>query len=144
MVFIRDGHPYVFEAIATVRFTTLDVWIARGGGRFVVKRLNRSLTSAETEKLLATARAFAGRNYDLYFEWSDERIYCSELVWKIYDEALGVKLGKLQKLRDFDLGNPLVHAKLRERYGDHVPLDEPVISPAAVFASPLLQSVTKN
>ena len=48
------------------------------------------------------ARQFEGKPYDLYFEWSDERIYCSELVWKMY-AALGVKLGTLQKLREFDL-----------------------------------------
>jgi len=37
------------------------------------------------------------------------------------------------------LSNLLVKTKLAERYGDKVPLDERVISPAAVLASPLLQ-----
>jgi hypothetical protein len=59
----------------------------------------------------------------------------------MYEEALGLKLGKLQKLREFDLADPVVKAKLRERYGTQVPLDEPVISPAALFASPLLKPV---
>jgi hypothetical protein len=30
LIFNRDGKPYVFEAVATVRFTPLDQWIARG------------------------------------------------------------------------------------------------------------------
>jgi hypothetical protein len=30
---------------------------------------------------------------------------------------------------------------LRERYGGHVPLNEPVISPAAMYDSPLLETV---
>jgi hypothetical protein len=141
IVFLRDGKPYVFEAVATVRYTPLDAWIARGDGRFVVRRLNRPLSLDDDTRLRAAARAYEGRDYDLYFEWSNDRIYCSELVWKIYQQALGVKLGRLQKLREFDLADPLVKAKLRERYGDRVPLDEPVISPAAVFASPLLRSV---
>jgi len=34
-----------------------------------------------------------------------------------------------------------VRAKMRERYGRQVPLDEPVISPGAQFASPLLKTV---
>ena len=76
----------------------------------------------------------------MYFEWSDARIYCSELVWKMYQRALGVHLGELQKLREFDLRDPLVSAKVRERYGDEIPLDEPVISQAALFASPLLET----
>ena len=31
---------------------------------------------------------------------------------------------------------------MRERYGDRVPLKEPVISPAAMYDSPLLETVT--
>jgi hypothetical protein len=139
IVFLRDGKPFVFEAIATVRYTPLDAWIARGdGGRYVVRRLKTALTPAQTAKLRASARQFEGKPYDLYFEWSDERIYCSELVWKMYEQALGVKLGALQKLREFDLTDPVVKARMRERYGANVPLGEPVISPGAQFDSPLL------
>ena len=142
IVFLRDGKPYVFEAITTVRYTPLAAWIARGdGGRYVVRRLKQAPSPAQVAKLRSAARSFEGKPYDLYFEWSDERIYCSELVWKMYDQALGVKLGELQELREFDLTDPAVKAKLRERYGSHVPLDEPVVSPGAQFASPLLKTV---
>ena len=142
IVFLRDGKPFVFEAIATVRYTPLDAWIARGEGRrYVVKRLKTALTPAQAAKLRASARQFEGKSYDLYFEWSDERIYCSELVWKLYEQALGVKLGALQKLREFDLTDPIVKTKMRERYGANVPLDEPVISPGAQFDSPLLTAI---
>ena len=139
IIFLRDGKPFVFEAIATVRYTPLDAWVARGEGRrYVVKRLKTVLTPAQSAKLRATARQFEGKPYDLYFEWSDERIYCSELVWKLYEQALGVKLGALQKLREFDLSDPEVRTRMRERYGSSVPLDESVISPGAQFDSPLL------
>jgi len=79
-----------------------------------------------------------GRPYDLTFDWSDDRMYCSELVYKIYDRALGIKIGELQRVRNFDLTDAAVQAKMRERYGDAVPLDAPVISPAAMGQSPLL------
>lgn len=82
--------------------------------------------------------SFRGKDYDLYFGWSDQRIYCSELVWKIYKRAAGVEIGHLQKLRDFDLSNPIVKDKIRQRYGSHIPFDEPVISPASIFNSGLL------
>ena len=76
---------------------------------------------------------FEGKPYDLYFEWSDARIYCSELVWKIYRDAARVSRSvRVQKLREFDLTDPAVKAKMRERYGER-PLDEPVISPAAMI-----------
>jgi len=142
IIFVRDGQPYVFEAIATVRYTPLAKWTARGNGsRFVVKRLKRGLTKDQAGKLRESAREFAGKPYDLYFEWSDGRIYCSELVWKMYSQAIGVELGQLQKLRDFDLRDPAVKAKMRERYGTRIPLDEPVISPAAIYDSNLLATI---
>jgi hypothetical protein len=84
---------------------------------------------------------FRGKSYDLYFDWSDDKIYCSELVWKIYHEAFGIELGALQELKDFDLSNEVVKTKLKERYGDNIPLNEKVISPAAMFESDFLQDV---
>jgi hypothetical protein len=65
-------------------------------------------------------------------------MYCSELVWKTYKNALGVEVGKLRKLKDFDLTSPTVKRQLALRYGDKVPLDSTVVSPADVFDSPIL------
>jgi hypothetical protein len=145
MVVYRDGRPHVFEAIATVRYTPLAQWTARGAsGHYVVKRLKTPLTSLQSQKLRDAAARYAGKPYDLYFEWSDDRIYCSELVWKAYRDALGLELGARQQLREFDLSDPLVQAKMRERYGGKVPLGEPVISPAAVYESSLLQTIASK
>ena len=141
----RNGKPFVFEAVKTVRLTPLTAWIARGeGGHFVAKRLRQPLDAASRVKLLRTAATFAGRPYDLTFEWSDARIYCSELVWKLYDRALGIRIGALQRLREFKLDDPAVRRKLVERYGNKIPLDEPVISPAAMADSDLLVDVVQR
>lgn len=61
---------------------------------------------------------FLGKDYDIYFEWSDNRIYWSELVWKIYKEATNIEIGQLENLSDFNLSNKLVKKKLKERYGE--------------------------
>ena len=61
----------------------------------------------------------------------------------MYRDSLGIELGKLQKLREFDLSHPGVKAKMRERYGKNVPMNEPVISPGAQFESSLLRTVPK-
>ena len=145
VVLYRDGKPFVFEAIATVRYTPLASWAARGdGGRYVVRRLKQALKPVQLEKLRAAAKSYEGKPYDLYFEWSDARIYCSELVWKMYRDAMGIEIGGSQKLREFDLADPAVKAKMRERYGTHVPLEERVISPAAMFESRLLETVATH
>ena len=138
IVFIRDGNPFVYEAIKTVRYTPLKKWVARGeGGHYVVKRLrdaDRVLTAEAIVRLREVAAKLQGKPYDLTFEWSDSRIYCSELVWKIYDRGLGLSVGRLQKLRDFDLSDPIVKNKMKERYGKAIPLDETVISPGEMFS----------
>jgi hypothetical protein len=147
-VLFRDRKPYVFEAVATVRFTPLDHWIARGvGHHFVLKRLRNAdtvLNANGIDKLRMAAERFTGRPYDLTFDWSDDRMYCSELVWKAFDRGLGIQVGSLQTIREFNRADPVVRAKLRERYGENVPLTEPVISPVAMFRSTLLVTVAER
>jgi hypothetical protein len=148
IVFSDNGQFYVFEAIQPVKTTPLDKWIARGkDGHFVIKRLknaNQVLTSETLQKMKQEGEKFKGKNYDLTFEWSDEKIYCSELVWKIYQRATGIAIGKLQKLSDFDLTNEIVKKKMKERYGNKIPTEEIVISPSAIFDSELLTTIKEN
>lgn len=148
IVYIQDGKPMVFEAIQPVKLTPLRKWIARGErGHFVVKRLrnaDRVLTPVVLKKMRAVGEEFMGRNYDLYFEWSDRRIYCSELVWKVYDRGAGVQIGERQTISSFDLTHPAVRKKIRERYGDRMPRDEQVISPVAMFNAANLSTVYEN
>ncbi len=145
IILTNNGKQMVYEAISTVQFTPITSWIKRGeGGHFVVKRLknvNSILTVQSLEKLDSVAALFGGKPYDLLFNWSDEKLYCSELVWKMYDRALNVQIGELQKLNDFDLSNPQVQNKMKERYGDDLPLGESVISPEQMFHSSLLETV---
>lgn len=145
MIVIREKKPYVFEAVGPVIYTPLQKWITHGkDGKYIVRRVDGGLSAQQKQKLAQTAKRYLGKPYDLAFSWSDDRQYCSEVVWKVYDKALGMKLGKLQKLKDFDLSNPAVQAKIKERYGKHVPLNETVISPQAVFDAPGLETVEKK
>ncbi|SEN55247.1 Permuted papain-like amidase enzyme, YaeF/YiiX, C92 family [bacterium A37T11] len=144
----RRGVLVVYEAVQPVKYTPLLDWIARGKGKhYVVRRLKqaeRILTPSVLQKLRLESSRLYGRDYDLVFGWSDRRIYCSELIWKIYQRATGLELGKLQSLKTLDLSAAPVRKKLIERYGNHIPLDEPIITPAAIFGSPLLQTVKEQ
>lgn len=145
MIVIRDEKPYVFEASKRVVYTPLNVWIARGvDGKFVAKRVKAGLSPEQQKKLQQAAKRYAGKPYDLAFSWSDERQYCSEVVWKIYANALSMEIGRLQKLGDFNLNSPAVKAKLKERYGSRIPLNETVISPQAVFDAGQLYTVAEK
>lgn len=144
MIVTRQGQPYVLEAAARVSYTPLAQWAAQGErGHYVVKRLRDTslLTSEARDRLAKAGAAYVGKPYDLVFAWSDEQIYCSELVWKIYQQALGVKIGALVPLKRFDLTSSAVQAKMRERYGKNIPWEEPIISPAAMYESDQLATV---
>nr|WP_275976498.1 YiiX family permuted papain-like enzyme [Geothrix alkalitolerans] len=145
-ILFREGRRWlVYEAVQPVKRTPLQAWIDRGvGGHVVVKRLkdrDRRLTPEVLGRMRSVGAHFLGHPYDLTFEWSDNRLYCSELVWKIYRDGAGIELGALQTLREFDLSHPAVRAKLRERYKGQPPLDEPVISPQRMSECPDLETV---
>ena len=145
IIYQQGDDLFVYEAVQPVKLTPLRDWIARGeGGHYVVKRIKHAdhiLSHEVLMKMRQAGEKYRGKDYDLYFEWSDARIYCSELVWKIYKEALGIEIGKLQKLGDFDLTHNVVKARMTERYGETIPTDEWVISPAAMFNSDKLKTV---
>lgn len=148
IIYLENGQYFVFEAVQPVKTTPLDKWIARGeNSHYVIKRLKNAdkvLTSETLGKMKAEGERFLGKNYDLTFEWSDDKIYCSELIWKIYQRAAGIEIGKLEKLSDFDLSNEIVKQKMVERYGENIPLDEIVISPVSIYDSKLLITIKEN
>lgn len=145
LIYKKGDRTLVLEAVQPVKLTPLNEWIDRGqDDHYVVKRLKNAeeiLTNEVLDRMALLAQDHIGRDYDLHFEWSDERIYCSELVWKLYREAAGVELSKLQRLKDFDLSHPDVRSIMVERYGENFPLDEPVVSPAGLYDSALLENV---
>ncbi len=137
----------VIEAVQPVKWTPLSEWINRGeGDHYVVKRLvtDPMIPDEMLKKLRAISESYLGKNYDIHFDWSDDEIYCSELVWKSYYKLNEFEIGELETLRDFDLSNNMVKQKMKERYGDNIPLDEKVISPAAIFNSDRLITVKEE
>lgn len=148
IIHFRNGKPFVLEAVQPVKISSLSSFIGRSvGGHYVVKRLKNAeaiLTKPVLAKMQRIGRSFVGKNYDWVFGWSDARIYCSELVWKIYQRAAGIELSPTKKLREFDLSHPVVRAKMKERYGKKIPLDEPVVAPSQLFESPLLETIDEK
>ena len=146
VIFKHRGRFMVFEAVQPVKITALKQFIRRGGNSFVIKRLRDSdsvLTAEKIVKMKQQGRKYLGRNYDLYFRWDDRRIYCSELVWKIYKYGAGIEVGRLQRAREMNLDDPVVRRLIRERYGkkNSIPPDEIVISPQSIYECEKLVTV---
>ena len=150
LIFRKEGDVknwFVLEAVQPVKWTPLEKWIARGeGGKFVIKRFQSDpmLPEPILLELRTNAEKYLGKNYDLTFEWSDDKIYCSELIWKVYKETTGLEVGNLQKLSDFDLTNEIVKKIMKERYGENIPMNETVISPQSIFESRNLKTISEN
>lgn len=145
IVFIQNGKKYVFEAVQPVKHTPLEEWITQGKENdFVVTRIKNAstlLNSKTIQKMKAYGETLNHKDYDLYFEWSDDKIYCSELIWKIYKNGAGIELCPLQKLKNFNLKDPRVQAILAERYGKNIPLEEDVVAPSDLEKSKITTTI---
>lgn len=141
----KNGKPYVFEAVEPVQFFPLEYWVKKGkNGNYEVKRLkerDKVLTTEVLSKIHKQASGFEGKNYDSYFGWSDEKLYCSELVWKLYKNAANIEVGKIRKFKDYDFSHPHVQQKLKERYGNKLPLNENIVSPEDIYRAENLVDV---
>lgn len=135
----QNGDWQILEAVQPVRMTSLSVW--RKGGdteEIAVKRIQGAdslITEEIKDKMIREGTSHLGKNYDIYFDWSDDEMYCSELVWKLYDEVLDIELGELRLLKDFNLNHPEVKRIMKQRYGDNIPWESMMISPGDMFES---------
>lgn len=139
---------FVLEAVQPVKRTPLQEWIDRGkGGKYAIKRLENFdylTTDKGKDHWDQISKSYLGKNYDIYFDWSDDAMYCSELVWKVYNQLVGLEIGSPKELQYFDLKSEEVRKKLVERYGDSIPWDQKIISPQDIFDSPLLKEISSN
>lgn len=146
VIFKRNGEWMVFEAVQPVKFTPLKSWLQHSDANTpcVIKRLKtaeKTLTPDVVQKMKLFADKAEGKNYDFFYEWTDETYYCSELVYKIYKSAAGLEIGQMKKLKDYDLTHPVVKSQLEIKYGKNIPYEHPMIAPGAIFDSPLLTEV---
>jgi hypothetical protein len=72
------------------------------------------------------------------------RYIAQNLFGKYINEVLVLKLGKLQRLKEFDLSDASVKAIMKNRYHGKIPAEETVISPGSLFDSELLVTVLKK
>ena len=142
IVFHIGDKAYVYEAVDPVRYTPLKDWVARGkDGVYCAKRLKSPLSASSIEKMKTVGAKYKGKHYDTLFQWSDNRLYCSELIWKIYFEGAGIEVCKPNHFSDYSISLPRVKKLIKERYGDKFDPSEQIVSPQAIFKSKLLKEV---
>ena len=135
----EDGKWVVYEALGNVHPTPLTDWIRRGrnSGRFEVYRLKPGITF-DVENLRAHLQSFLGKPYDFHYAPDDTAIYCSELIWKVYERAAGIEIGAWQTLGSLDWKKFEAFILTIE---PTVPLDRLMITPVALTRSALVEQV---
>lgn len=144
----QKGKLFVLEASSIVKLTPFREWVSGGKeSKYVVMRLinhEKYLQNINIKQSEAVYMKYASKPYDSQFLWSDDKIYCSELVWKLCKDNLNLELCPLKKLKDFDLSAEEVQLELKKRYGNNIPNEELVVSPADIAASNYLTMIFSN
>jgi len=116
IVHVKNGMPYVIEAAGPVREISLERWVKKGVGQRVRIMRHDTLTTKQQKHIIRAAQGFLGKPYDPFFLSGDERIYCSELVYKAFKRGAGIMLGKEERLADLHVHNPVVDALIGARW----------------------------
>ena len=139
-VVTKSGNGWaVLEAIGPVQETALHKWIARGrSSHFAAFRILPPYDAA-ISLFLSSARAYLGRPYDVLYELDDEKIYCSELLYKAFWAATGKPLGEAKALGAL---NWQPHEEfIKQTTGGELPLERIIITPVALSEAPELRKI---
>jgi hypothetical protein len=125
----EDGKWSVYESLGTVHSTPLSKWMLRGSNSGV-SVYRPAFKPDEINRMLAAAFKFNGLKYDVKYEMDDDKIYCSELVYKAFKNGIGIEIGKLEKLGDLNWKD---YEKTIVKYENGpVPLDRLMITPVGL------------
>ena len=136
IVVMKDGKPYVLETQKTLVLTPLKKFIARGkDGKYWHKR-------PELDNIKIKYSGYLGKPYDLAFKFDNGKFYCSELIYDVYLNQLGVELCKPKTIDDYlILGThriPKIKRAMRKR---GITMEQYAVAPVDVFNSKELKFV---
>ena len=136
IVVIKDGKPFVLETLKTLVLTPLDKFIARGkDGKYWLKRSDR-------ENIKIEYAHYLGKPYDLAFSFDNDIYYCSELVYDIYKNQLGIELCKPKQVGDYlILGTDKLNKIESTMHRRGITKEQYAVAPVDVFESEYLHSV---
>lgn len=151
----NDEGFYVLEAGRTVTETPLERFTRAGvGGDYAVYRIS-DLDPDLAAAALGQARTYLGLPYDIFFRIEPDAIYCSELPHHAFN-AVGVDLGKVERLGDLDIDTPEGREIFLARWQDHpdcladgldrdgcwsLVQDQAIVTPVSIALDPNVEQV---
>ncbi|AZZ37177.1 hypothetical protein CIK05_10385 [Bdellovibrio sp. qaytius] len=146
IVIKKSGEWHVAEARGPLQITPIKTFIGRSRNNAYKVMRYGMFTQKMLPKLYAALYKY-NQPYDIFFEFSDERIYCSELVYKVFREVTGRPVGLLQKIKDLKLDGPFVKKLIEERLtaiGRELNPEEPIITPVGLLSDENLTFVHES
>ena len=135
---------FVLEAVQPVKLTKLEIFINRGvAHKYTVMRYRGNISNMQQKKMSSAGKAMIGKPYDLQFKWNNDKIYCSELVWKIFD-AGDIKLCETKRFNDYELTSKSAIKLIETRYKTNFNYNEIVVSPVQIANSNQLYIIFDN
>ena len=136
VVVMKDGKPYVLETQKTLVLTPLKKFIARGkDSKYWHKR-------PKLDNIKIKYSSYLGKPYDLAFKFDNGKFYCSELIYDVYLNQLGVELCKPKTIDDYlILGShriPKINRAMKKR---GITMEQYAVAPVDVFNSKELRFV---
>lgn len=136
IVVIKDGKPFVLETLKTLVLTPLDKFIARGkDGKYWLKR-------SDKENIKIEYTHYLGKPYDLAFRFDNDIYYCSELVYDIYKNQLGIELCEPKQVSDYlILGTDKLDKIENTMQRRGITKEQYAVAPVDIFESDYLHNV---
>ena len=136
IVVMKGGKPYVLETQRTIVLTPFDKFIVRGkDGRYWLKR-------SKKDNIKIKYNSYLGKPYDLAFKFDNGKFYCSELIYDIYKNQLGIELCKPKKVDDYlIIGTdklPKIEKAMKKR---GITKEQYAVAPVDIFNSEHLNGV---
>ncbi len=146
LVVYKEDQFLVLEAVEPVRYTELEDWTARGeNGKYTVMRLVPRYSDRIGE-VVREAEKNLGKHYDIDFNPSDQKMYCSELIAKAVQKGAGVNVGEWKAFEDIvgdKIKQPELKHEIISRWGK-IPNGMKMITPGSIMESKELLKVFSN
>lgn len=142
----KSGEWHVAEAVGPLEVNSLRSFIARSKDRKHRVMRFKYFTQKMVPQLYVQLYKY-NQPYDIFFEWSDDRIYCSELTYKVFKAVTGHPIGKLQRTGDLKLDGPYTKRLIEERLtaiGKELNLEEPILTPVAQTVDPNMTLIVES